>query len=128
MEEVYHEPDAVNFRSYTDYLSQTPESFSPSSGPPILFRRFYDAKLRILQSDLVHAPLLASFVTSAANGQESVAVHEPTQNEEVDPGVVLEASGVQIWAASEYADLTLIPFCRCIRSSPFLRFFTHRSG
>lgn len=101
MESIQHEPDTLDFRSYADYLAQTPESFAPSSGAPILFRRFRDAKLRILQSDLIRAPSLAPFMPVAANGLESAVVHEPDPNEEEGQPVEVEVSGVQIWAASE---------------------------
>ena len=101
MESIHQEPDAVNFRSYADYLAQTPESFSPSSGTPILFCHFRDAKLRIFQSDLIRAPSLAPFVPSTANGQEPAAAHEPNQDDADDEAVELELSGVHIWAASE---------------------------
>lgn len=122
METIHREPDIALYRAYTDYLSQTPESFSPSSGVPILFRRFRNAKLRILESDLIYAPLLAPFVLPTANGRESAAVRESHQNEgenagaadgaegledaenaedEEDEDTELEVSQVQIYAASE---------------------------
>lgn len=121
MERIDQKPNVVDFTSYANYLSHTPESFSPSSGPPILFRRFHNAKLRILESDLVHAPLLAPFVPPTANRPESVARRRPDQDDDKDgvDGEIkdrvedqvddeaedeveeLEATGVEIWAASE---------------------------
>ena len=101
MEPIDHDPNTIDFRSYANYLAQTPESFSPWSGAPILFRRFRDAKLRILQSDLIRAPPLVPFMPLTANGLESAVEHEPDQNEEERQAVELEVSDVQIWAASE---------------------------
>lgn len=99
MEAIHEAPDVTSFRSYSDYQSHTPESFS--TGPPILLHRSLDATLRIPQSDLVHAPLLAPFVTSSANGLEPVPAHEPKDTEEAEEVKELEVPRVDVWVASE---------------------------
>jgi hypothetical protein len=100
--ESIHEPlDVADFRSYADYQSQTPESFSTSSGPPILLHRSPNAHLRIRQSDLGQAAPLAPFVWSA-NHLDPIASHRPTEVEEEEEEVKeLEVPGVDIWVGSE---------------------------
>ncbi len=99
--EPIHEPlHVADFRSYADYQSHTPESFSPASGPPILLHRAPNARLRLRQSDLEPASPLAPFVASA-NHLDPIASHEPTEVDEEEDVKEREVSGVDIWVASE---------------------------
>lgn len=99
MEPISEPLNLTDFRSHSDYQSQTPESFS--SGPPILLHRALDATLRIFHSDLDRAPLLAPFILASTHTLESVAVPEPKEVEEDEENKEHEVSGVDVWVASE---------------------------
>lgn len=90
----------LNVEDFTDIhelLSQTPESFYPST--PILYYSCFSASLVISLADLDFAPLLSSFADiSVPNGNGS----STTEGDSAPaPSRDITIVGIEIWVTSE---------------------------